>query len=134
MTSRRRLVLAGIVGAVGIALGAFGAHALPSILSEADLSDAELAERAAWFETGARYHMYHGLALLALAAIRTWTTPFTISAYAWLIGIVIFSGCLYTMALSGMRILGAVVPLGGVAFIVGWIAIAVGAQRTDFAT
>ena len=113
------LRLAGIVGVLGIAVGAFGDHALPDLLS--DLSESELAEREGWLKTGATYHMYHALALLAVAvADHKWNRAFRVSALAWLLGIVLFSGSLYAMSLTGIRVLGAIVPLGGIAYMLGW--------------
>src|SRR5262252_3397285 len=93
------------LGAAGVALGALGAHALRSRVAPESL--------AAW-ETGARYHLVHALALMATAwACDRWPGPWTASA-AWLflVGILLFSGSLYTLALGGPRALGAVAPLG----------------------
>ncbi len=111
-----------IAGAIGVLLGAFGAHGLKSRV------DADLL---AVFETGVRYHMYHALALLAVgwAATRWPGTWVSTSGWLFLVGIVVFSGSLYLMTLTGARWLGAVTPLGGVAFISGWIALAVAALK-----
>ncbi len=100
---------------IAVALGAFGAHALRATLSEQDL---------ATFETGARYQMYHALALIAVAwAVGRWpgVTSITAAGWSFVVGIVVFSGSLYVLVLSGQRWLGAVTPLGGVAFLLGWI-------------
>lgn len=99
---------------LGVVLGAFGAHALRSTLSAEDL---------ATFEVGVRYQMYHALALLAVAWATTQWEAATVSWAGWsfVVGIVIFSGSLYTLVLTGQRWLGAVTPLGGVAFILGWV-------------
>jgi len=126
MNSRTFLVIAGVVGALGIVIGAFGAHALPSISK--NLSEAEIQERTDWLETGSRYHMYHATALLVLAlAVTERPKLLLVAAFAWLIGVIVFSGCLYAMAVTGVRMLGAIVPVGGLAFIVGWVSIAVSA-------
>ena len=116
------LAAAAISAAISVAAGAFGAHALKARLSP---------ELLAVFETGARYEMYHaiGLALAAWAASR-----FPGSAAAWagwlfIAGTLLFSGSLYALALTGARGLGAVTPFGGVAFIAGWIALALAALR-----
>ena len=111
-----------IAGAIGVVLGAFGAHGLRSRV------DADLL---AVFETGVRYHMYHSLALLAVgwAASRWPGTWVSASGWLFLVGIVVFCGSLYVMTLTGARWLGAVTPLGGVAFIAGWIALAVAALQ-----
>lgn len=128
MNSRTLLVIAGVVGGLGIVIGAFGAHSLPDML--ADLSEAEIQQRIDWLETGSRYHMYHAAALLAVALAAGDRSPkFFVAPIAWLLGIVIFSGCLYAMALTGVRILGAIVPIGGLAFIAGWVAVAASAWQ-----
>lgn len=131
MTARSCLAIAGIVGALGITVGAFGAHSLPGILAGRDVPETEFPQRKAWLETGSRYHLMHAVALLALA-MRTptsgaWPTSFTVASMAWLVGILVFSGGLYAMAFTGLRVLGAIVPIGGVAFIIGWMSVAVGA-------
>lgn len=104
-------------GLTGVAAGAFGAHALRARLP---------ADLLAVFETGARYQMYHALALLAVALLASRTASGAVTAAGWLFtaGIVVFSGSLYALALTGVRVLGAVTPLGGVCFLAGWIALA----------
>jgi uncharacterized membrane protein YgdD (TMEM256/DUF423 family) len=109
-------------GALGVAGGAFGAHALKARLSP---------EMLAVFETGVRYHLIHALAILAVAWAGTrWASP-AITAAGWLFvaGIFLFSGSLYALSLTGVRVLGAVTPFGGVAFIAGWMALAWGAWQ-----
>ncbi len=110
--------MAGALAAgAGVMLGAFGAHALKARLS---------AEMLTIFETGVRYHMYHALALLVVgwSATRGASSAVGTAGWAFLAGIVLFSGSLYVLALSGVRAWGAVTPFGGLAFIVGWIALA----------
>jgi uncharacterized membrane protein YgdD (TMEM256/DUF423 family) len=105
---------------LAVAAGAFGAHALRARLSP---------EMLAVFETGARYHMYHALALLAAAwAVSRWTGPWPVRA-GWLFvaGTVLFSGSLYALALTGVRWLGAITPLGGAAFLAGWVCLVLAA-------
>lgn len=119
------LRLAALLGGVAVGLGAFGAHGLKNRV------DTELL---AVYETGVRYHFYHVLALLALAAApsRLWASGWTPAAgWAWTAGIVVFSGSLYLMTLSGQRWLGAITPIGGVAFLAGWVflLLAAGALR-----
>jgi uncharacterized membrane protein YgdD (TMEM256/DUF423 family) len=107
---------------VAVAAGAFGAHALRERLAP---------EMLAVFEVGARYHMYHALALLAAAwAIGRWPGGTAVTA-GWLFvaGTLVFSGSLYLLSLTGQRWLGAVTPLGGLAFILGWAALAWAALR-----
>lgn len=116
------------MGALGILIGAFGAHSLPRILQGLDAE--AFAEREAWLETGVKYHMYHAVAMLAigLAGYREGSS-FSISGIAWTIGILLFSGSLYVMTLTGIRVLGAIVPLGGVSFVIGWAMVAVSALK-----
>ena len=107
---------------LAVAAGAFGAHALRSRLAPDTLGI---------FEVGARYHMYHALGLLAAAwAVARWPGGATTAA-GWLFvaGTVIFSGSLYLLSFTGQRWLGAVTPLGGLAFILGWAALAWAALR-----
>jgi len=109
--------LGALSAGLAVALGAFAAHGLRGRLSP---------EALATFETGARYHMYHALALLAVAwASARWPGGAT-SAAGWLFvaGTVLFSGSLYLLAVTGVRALGAITPLGGLAFIAGWAALA----------
>ncbi len=111
-----------IAGAIGVTLGAFGAHALKSRVTE---------DLLAVFEVGVRYQMYHAFALLAVAwAAGRWQGGW-VNASGWLfvVGILVFSGSLYLMTLSGARWLGAITPVGGLCFILGWIALAVAALR-----
>ena len=109
-------------GFVAVAAGAFGAHALRARLP-GDLLTA--------FETGARYQMYHALALLGVAwAVTQWpTTPIRLSAWLFLAGTALFSGSLYALALTGARWWGAVTPAGGVLLLGGWLALALGVWR-----
>jgi uncharacterized membrane protein YgdD (TMEM256/DUF423 family) len=108
---------------LSVAAGAFGAHALRSRLSP---------EYLAVFETAARYQMYHALGLLAVAwAVSRW--PGGIAQWAgwfFVIGTILFSGSLYGLALTGARWLGAVTPLGGVAFLAGWLCLILSAPRS----
>lgn len=124
---RLLLALAAISGFLAVALGAFGAHGLQSKL--ADLPDA--ARRLEWWRTGASYHLAHALAM-GLAALVTeriaGRAPF-VAGYAFLLGTLLFSGSLYAMTVTGVRVLGAVTPFGGLAFLVGWAALAWAALR-----
>ncbi len=116
-------VLGGISGGLAIALGAFGAHGLRARIA---------ADMLSTFETGVRYHMYHALALIAVAyAITRWTSTGLPAVAGWLflIGTVLFSGSLYLLAINGQRWLGAITPLGGVAFIAGWVCLVLAAAR-----
>ncbi|MEM7713240.1 MAG: DUF423 domain-containing protein [Cyanobacteria bacterium P01_A01_bin.68] len=114
--------LAAIFGGSSVAAGAFASHALKEQLSERALEI---------FEVGARYQMYHALALLLVAILlgqsQTPTTSLIASGWLFIIGILIFSGSLYALSLSDIKILGAITPLGGVAFIAGWGALLIAA-------
>jgi uncharacterized membrane protein YgdD (TMEM256/DUF423 family) len=118
------LALAALLGALSVGLGAFGAHALENRLS------ANLLET---YETAVRYQFYHviALALVGLALAR-WPDSglLTIAGWLFVVGILVFSGSLYLLVFSGLRWLGAITPIGGVAFIGGWIALAVAVWRS----
>ncbi len=117
------LSLGALSGALAVILGAFGAHALRARISP------ELLDT---FETGVRYQMYHALALLAVGFVISRSGPSTLlSAAGWLLiaGTLIFSGSLYLLALTNIKWLGAITPLGGVAFILGWLCFAFGLWR-----
>lgn len=113
------LSLAAILGGLSVAAGAFASHALREKISDRSLEI---------FEVGARYQMYHALALLVVALLlsRIESPPATLVTSGWLfiIGIAIFSGSLYALSLSGVKSLGAIAPLGGAALIAGWGALA----------
>jgi uncharacterized membrane protein YgdD (TMEM256/DUF423 family) len=119
---------AGILGATGVAIGAFGAHGLPHFLERSGVSGEPLARRVESFEIGVRYHLWHAVALIGLAALSAYPSRALSSAgWLWIGGIVVFSGCLYGYALTGERMLARIVPLGGISYIAGWIALAVAA-------
>jgi uncharacterized membrane protein YgdD (TMEM256/DUF423 family) len=112
------LVLAGLNGFIAVSLGAFAAHGLKSMLG---------ADLLATFQTGVQYHMYHSLALLAVGILMLQfpaQTGLRLAGFFFLAGIIIFSGSLYVLALSGIRWLGAITPIGGVAFLAGWALLA----------
>lgn len=115
-------LLGAAFGMIGVAAGAFGAHALRSRLS---------APMLEVFETAARYQMYHALALLAAAwAVDRWGGGAgVVAGWAFVVGIVVFSGSLYVLALTGTRWLGAITPIGGAAFLLGWAMLGLAAWR-----
>ncbi len=119
--------IAAIFGGFSVAAGAFGAHALREKVSERMLEI---------FDTGARYQMYHALALLLVAILisRLETPPTTLFISGWLfiIGVTIFSGSLYLLSLTGIKSLGAIAPLGGLSLMAGWAALAVTAATIKF--
>jgi uncharacterized membrane protein YgdD (TMEM256/DUF423 family) len=111
------LMLGGVFGFLGVALGAFGAHLLKDKLAP-DMLDV--------FEVGVRYHMIHALALLAVGLVVAQWPESGVGLAGWLfaVGIVIFSGSLYILALTGVKWLGAITPIGGAAFLAGWVVLA----------
>ena len=119
---RHALAAAGLLGALAVLAGAFGAHGL----------EARLAPRMldVW-DTAARYHLLHAVALLALAAAGPlWAQrSAAVAAACWGTGMLLFSGSLYLLAVTGIGVLGAITPLGGVALVAGWCAVAVAALR-----
>ncbi|HEY0947242.1 MAG TPA: DUF423 domain-containing protein [Opitutaceae bacterium] len=118
--------MAGLFGFAGVALGAFGAHGLKATLAARGMT-------AAW-DTAVLYHLVHAVALLSIGrptlagAGARWPVW---AAGAWAVGVVLFSGSLYALALGGPRWLGPVTPLGGTAFLVGWGLVAYGAVRQE---
>jgi uncharacterized membrane protein YgdD (TMEM256/DUF423 family) len=119
---RTFFVLGCLSALVAVGAGAFGAHALRDLVAP---------ELLPTFETGARYQMYHALGLLAagFAAARWSGSPARLAGYLFLAGTLLFSGSLYLLVLTGLRWLGAITPLGGVAFILGWASLAYAAWR-----
>jgi uncharacterized membrane protein YgdD (TMEM256/DUF423 family) len=116
MTQRITLLLAAIAGFTAVAFGAFAAHLLDDRVGEYGLEV---------FETGARYHAYHALALLGLAGlIDKLGRPARIASVCFALGIVIFSGSLYLLALTDLRWLGAITPIGGTLWLIGWACLA----------
>jgi uncharacterized membrane protein YgdD (TMEM256/DUF423 family) len=109
------LVAGAVLAALGVAAGAFGAHALRARLGPSDLVT---------FETAVRYQMYHALALLLTGLLIDRGVSVGASGWLFLAGIVLFSGSLYLLTLGGLRWMGAVTPLGGIAFILGWLLLA----------
>lgn len=111
-----------VLAGVGVGLGAFGAHGLRAIVTP---------ERLVTFETGVRYHLIHALAILiAAAAARAWPAS-SLPGWAgslFAVGILVFSGSLYLLVLTDTRWWGAVTPIGGVAFLAGWVLLALSAR------
>ena len=117
------ITLASISGMLAVTLGAFGAHALKGRLDDYSRGV---------FETAVQYHFYHTLALLAVGILllqQPQLIQLQWSGWAFFIGIIIFSGSLYVMTLTGARWLGAITPVGGVAFIIGWLMLALGVSK-----
>lgn len=115
---RTFLLIGAVLGFLGVALGAFGAHGLRSRLSP---------DMLAVFETGVRYQMYHVFALLVVAAVIGHignARLLSLAGWSFVVGIVVFSGSLYALALTGTGALGAITPIGGLAFLIGWALLA----------
>ena len=121
------LLAAGLFGLTGVALGAIGAHAFKATLIERGMLQA--------WETASRYHLFHAIALLGAAALaRSLSSGHEIRLFGWItwswsLGIVLFSGSLYWLALGGPRWLGPVTPFGGIALMIGWLLVAIAALR-----
>ena len=123
MTLKIAFIFASLAGALGVVLGAFGAHALRGSI------EPRLLET---FQTAVQYQLIHALALLLVSLAMGWlgqSLSFEISAYAFMAGIILFSGSLFGLVLTEMRWLGPVTPLGGFCLIVGWLALLVGGFR-----
>jgi uncharacterized membrane protein YgdD (TMEM256/DUF423 family) len=117
------LLIAALNGFTAVALGAFGAHGLKQRLS---------TDMLAVYQTGVQYHFYHTFALLSVALLMLHAQQLPLLRWAgalFFAGILIFSGSLYVLSLSGIRWLGAITPIGGAAFLAGWIVLAVAAWR-----
>ncbi|HEY4312930.1 MAG TPA: DUF423 domain-containing protein [Pirellulales bacterium] len=121
MSPRTWIIVGAVMGALAVGTGAFGAHGLKDRLQESGTFDT--------YETAVRYQMYHALALVlvGLIGLQFSAPALNIAGLCFTAGIVIFSGLLYGIALGGPKILGAIVPIGGLGFIAGWIALAVAA-------
>jgi uncharacterized membrane protein YgdD (TMEM256/DUF423 family) len=119
------LAIASILGAISVVFGAFASHALKDRLS---------ANSLAIWETGTKYQMYHALALMLVALLisRFPDSVLLVAAgYAFITGIFIFSGSLYALTLTGIRWLGAITPIGGMALIIGWLCLALATWRIE---
>jgi len=123
MQKRTALLLGAISGGLAVAIGAFGAHALKPLLIETG--------REETFELAVRYQFYHALALLATGILTSETSRKALhySGLCFILGIIFFSGSLYTLCFTGITILGAVTPFGGVFFILGWVLLGVGVYK-----
>jgi uncharacterized membrane protein YgdD (TMEM256/DUF423 family) len=136
MNYRRILLVGALLGALAVILGAFGAHWLEGAVKDWGLDAEEQAKRLHNWEVAVRYHMYHALAMLVvgLLAMQRSSNALSWSAGLFTAGVLVFSGCLYVLVLSGIKILGAIVPIGGVCLIAGWVLLAVAAARLPLVT
>jgi len=116
------IVAGALWGLLGVGLGAFGAHGLKATASEQGL---------AWWETAARYQLYHALALVLFGLLQQQRPGGHAAGWSFLVGSAIFSGTLYAMALGAPRWLGMVTPIGGLSFLIGWAILAWAARGVD---
>lgn len=120
----RKFMMIGSINAfLSVALGAFGAHILKAKID---------SDMLAVYETGIQYHMMHALGLIAIALLADRLgQPRLVSAAGWLllIGIILFSGSLYVLSISGIKVLGAITPFGGVSFLAGWLCVFLAAMK-----
>ncbi|WP_411349498.1 DUF423 domain-containing protein [Paenibacillus sp. WLX2291] len=120
---RTYIIIASILGMIGVIFGAFGSHILEPIIGA----------RIETFKTGVEYHFVHTLAVLLVALLAGQLGESRLlrwSAMLFVIGIVFFSGSLYVLCITGVKVLGAITPIGGVCFIAGWILLAIAAARS----
>lgn len=127
----RMLAVAGVLGFLGVALGAFGAHGLEGSLREA----ADGAKRLAWWHTAVQYHLWHALLLVGIGLwqrvdAHAPARALRAAGVCVVVGVALFSGSLYAMTLSGITKLGMVTPLGGLAFLGAWGCVLAAAVRT----
>lgn len=122
--TRQVVFYAALLGTTGVILGAFGAHALKERLLASGRLDA--------WETATLYHLLHAIALLGLAALaKSNLLPYTQTiARIWFCGVILFSGSIYALALTGWKLLGPVTPIGGLLLVIGWVMLGVSAFRS----
>jgi uncharacterized membrane protein YgdD (TMEM256/DUF423 family) len=120
MDQKRTLITGALLGGLGVSIGAFGAHALRDTLLAAGRLDT--------FELAVRYHFYHTFAVLITGLLMTRYTSRMLgyAALFFLIGIIFFSGSLYALCFTGQKVFGAITPIGGTLFVVGWVMVAIG--------
>ncbi len=128
------MMLAGFAGAVAVAIGAFGAHWLEGLLADRGWEASLVARRMNQFETGVRYHLVHSLLLLLIAVLQLTGTAsvdrlLRAASLLTILGIVLFSGSLYVLVLSGDTRMGAIVPIGGMSWILAWTLLAAAGWR-----
>lgn len=133
MNAKTWLVLGACLGCLAVGLGAFGAHGLPKYYDALDLAAADALRHKGLenWEIAARYHMYHALAIVAVGVLADRKRHWLLDAagVAFFFGILIFSGCLYALALTGRKELGAIVPFGGGLFLIGWVLLALAGNQ-----
>lgn len=117
--AKKSLVAGSLLLALAVLIGAFGAHGLKSMVS---------ADKLVTFETGVRYHFYHGFGLVIVGLLKQLFSSLrlNLSFYSFLVGILLFSFNCYFYVLSGMKVFAMIVPFGGILFVIGWVGMAVG--------
>jgi uncharacterized membrane protein YgdD (TMEM256/DUF423 family) len=120
VTPRALVLAAALLGATGVVLGAFGAHALTGLVRP---------ERLVTFETAVRYQLVHAVALLAVAGLAERRPRYGLAGPAFVFGVVVFSGSLYALVATNVGMLGMITPIGGAAFVIGWCILAWEAWR-----
>ncbi|MEL6107954.1 MAG: DUF423 domain-containing protein [Planctomycetota bacterium] len=131
MSDQLLVRVAAVAGATGVLIGAFGAHALPDFLADSGMEPSTIARRMAQFETAARYHLIHAVAILAAGSLGQ-RNPRLVRAVGLMfaIGILLFSVSLYLLVITDTPKLGAITPLGGATWIVAWTMLFFGVGRT----
>jgi uncharacterized membrane protein YgdD (TMEM256/DUF423 family) len=125
------LIVAAILGASGVAVGAFGAHGLGDLLSARELEAETVTKRLGQFEVGTRYQMYHALAVMVLASLPLGTSRArNVIAIMFVLGTILFSGSLYLLVLTNTPWLGAVTPIGGLIWIFAWLSLGILARKS----
>lgn len=124
MTAKGVLITAAILGAVSVGIGAFGAHGLKDVLTAND--------KLPTFETAVKYQFYHTLALflIGILMLNFQHQYLVYAAYAFIAGMVVFSGSLYTLSLTNIKWLGAITPIGGLGLIAGWVLLALAVNKS----
>jgi uncharacterized membrane protein YgdD (TMEM256/DUF423 family) len=127
MSAKTWLFTGAVLGLLAVALGAFGAHGLEKAVTNWGLTAEEQVQRLDNWEVAVRYQMYHALALVLIGTLSAARPRIAVNLAggAWTFGILVFSGCLYLYVLTGWRPLGMIVPIGGVALLIGWLALAI---------
>lgn len=125
--NRLLMVLAASLGFLGVALGAFGAHGVKKLLEGAD----DAAQRLGWWETASKYHLIHALAIGLTAVLAAHVEGAAPKAAGWLFaaGVLVFSGSLYAMTLTNVKLLGMVTPIGGLLLLAAWALVAYSALK-----
>lgn len=133
MQPRTWIMIGAILAGTGVAAGALGAHGLEERLKALGVAEAALPKRLANYETAVRYQMYHaiGIVLAGLVALHRRSPCAQAAGFLFLLGIVLFSGCLYAWVFSGRSVLAIPVPFGGVMMIVGWLVLAIAGWKVE---